>query len=70
MGMLCGKLSVRITAKLAEAMLIGAKIIKHYQSYPKSPQELTSWAAKADKLWAKTIKMADLAQNDLRKNCR
>jgi electron-transferring-flavoprotein dehydrogenase len=67
MGMLRGRLSVGIVVRLVGAMLTGAKMIKLYRSYPREPQGFASWAVRADKLWARTIKMADLAQNDLRK---
>jgi flavin-dependent dehydrogenase len=64
-GLFSGKLSFGTLKKLTGAVITGSGIYKHYMNFPEEPGGFENWVKKAENLWGKTVKIADLAEQDL-----
>ncbi|MDR0399851.1 MAG: FAD-dependent monooxygenase [Treponema sp.] len=64
-GLFSGRLSLGTLKGLINAVAAGSNIHKHYMNFPERPEDFAGWVKKAEALWKKTGKVADLAEKDL-----
>jgi electron-transferring-flavoprotein dehydrogenase len=63
-GLFSGRLSLGTLKGLVAAVMAGSGIYKHYMNFPEESGAFESWVKKAEDLWGKTTKIADLAEKD------
>jgi flavin-dependent dehydrogenase len=63
-GLFSGRISFGTLKGLVAAVMAGSGIYTHYMNFPEEPGGFEGWVKKADSLWGKTVKVADLAEKD------
>ena len=63
-GVFAGRMKLSTLIDILKAASIGKKIFTHYRRYPRNFSGFDEWVNKANKLWAKTNSMANLAEKD------
>ncbi|MDR0400713.1 MAG: FAD-dependent monooxygenase [Treponema sp.] len=64
-GLFSGRLSFGTLKGLIAAAAAGIRIYRHYMNFPEQPGGFEGWVKKAEALWGKTCKVADLAEKDM-----
>ena len=62
-GIVTGKLRISTIIALLKAVMNGGKISGHYKKFPTTPAGFEAWCEKAEIIWKKCGKMADMVSD-------